>query len=79
MRYFTDGHFVIRVDTDAQRRDSTEFLNAKAEAFQFRKGVWAEKPNLTTKIAFTGDWEPCSEEDAYAVLAANGANVHQHA
>jgi len=79
MRFFTDGHTVIRVHTDARLSEREKFLNARAETFQFRKHVWAEKPDLTAKIAFTGDWQPCSEEDAYAILESSGATVRMHA
>lgn len=77
MRFFTDGHRVIRVDTDARLSDREKFLEAKAETFQFRKGVWAEKPDLTSSIVFTGDWQPCSEKEAFTILSRSGAKVHQ--
>lgn len=75
MRFFTDGHTVIRVHTAAQLGDRQEFLNATAETFQFRSGVWAEKPNLTSRIVFTGDWQPCDQEEAEKVVAAARAMI----
>ncbi|KIU18315.1 hypothetical protein [Mycolicibacterium llatzerense] len=79
MRFFTDGHTVIRVNTDARLSERQKFLDAKAETFQFRKRVWAEKPGLTQKIAFTGDWQECSEDEAYAVLESSGAKIRMPA
>lgn len=67
MRFFTDGHTVIRLHTDAKMGEP-EFDIAKAETWQFRSGVWAHKPNLVSKIRFTGDWEPCTEHEAGAIL-----------
>ena len=68
MRFFTDGHRVIRVHTDVRLDDRATLLHAKAETFQFRTGGWAERPNLTASVIFTGDWQPCNEEEAHAVL-----------
>ncbi|MDZ7884740.1 MAG: hypothetical protein U5N53_18465 [Mycobacterium sp.] len=50
--------------TDARISDGDEFRNARAEAYQFRKGDWAEKPDLTSKILLTGDWNPCTTAEA---------------
>lgn len=74
MRFFTDGHFVIRLHTDAKMGDP-EFYTAKAETWQFRSGAWAEKPNLASKILFTGDWNPCTKDEAYALLERSGAKL----
>lgn len=77
MRFFTDGHRVIRIHTDVGLDKREVFLAAKAETFQFRRGVWAVKPGLTDSIVFTGDWQPCTEDEAHAILERSGAKVHQ--
>lgn len=67
MQYFTDGHTAIRLHTDAPMGDP-EFDTAKAETWQFRSAVWAEKPNLAMKVRWTGDWNPCTKDEASATL-----------
>ena len=68
MRYFTDGHRVIRVRTDTRTSDP-EFYTAPAEAWQHRSQRWAARPNLASQIAFTGDWWPCTEAEVQGYCA----------
>lgn len=62
MRYFRSGNRVVRVHTDAALGD--EFLKAKAEVYSPKRDDWVERPQLTSDIVYTGDWDPCTGAEA---------------
>ena len=69
MRYYTDGHHVVRVRTDADRGDP-EFRNATGETFNAIFG-WRPSTTITNRILYTGDWDTCSEAEASAVIGTD--------
>ncbi len=70
MKFFTDGYgHVARVHTDTLF--GPDFGTAKAQTYRAGHNDWRDGgPGLTSELRFSGDWEPCSDDDAAALMAA---------
>jgi hypothetical protein len=68
MRYFRNGNRVIRVDVDPETRLSSELLNSAAEVYSLKNHDWVERPELTSEIVYTGDWDSCTEDEALQAI-----------
>lgn len=76
-QYFSDGHRVIRIQVAPDvPMNSETFFAAPAEAFQFRSGVWAPRPDLASQVAFTGEWTRVHEDEVELILKRSGATIH---
>jgi hypothetical protein len=64
-RYFTDGWHVARL------------LAAPGELWVAGRGEWGERPNIESKIRFTGDWQPFTIRDFMTQLEAGVLTVDQ--
>ncbi len=68
MRYFRSGNRVIRVDVDPDTRLGSELLNSVAEVYSLKNHDWVERPELTSEIVYTGDWDSCTEDEALQAI-----------
>jgi len=68
MRYFRNGNRVIRVDVDPDARPGPELLNSVAEVYSLKNHDWVERPELTSEVVYTGDWDSCTEDEALQAI-----------
>lgn len=62
MQYFRNGRRIARVDTDAPLGEA--FIAARAEVYSMDRDGWVPRDGITTQIVYTGDWNPCTEDEA---------------
>lgn len=77
MRYFRNGNRVIRVDVDADSELGPDLLKASAEVYSLKSHKWVERPELTSAIIYTGDWDACTEDEAFRAIKTRKTRIKQ--
>ncbi|GLP83583.1 hypothetical protein TUM20984_50030 [Mycobacterium antarcticum] len=78
MQYFTDGSgHVARVKAGVGL--GRGFLTASPpETYNGRRKAWIASPSIEAELRFSGDWFPCTEDEAQVLVdkAKQGTIVH---
>ena len=77
MRYFRNGNRVIRVDVDPDVPLGQDFLESVAEVYALKNHEWVERPELTSEIVYTGDWNSCTEDEALQATKTREMRLQQ--
>ncbi|MGV0814911.1 hypothetical protein ABQF34_23350 [Mycolicibacterium boenickei] len=54
------------MDTDAPYGEA--FIVAKAEAYNLNRDDWVEREGISSRILYTGDWNPCTQAEAFELI-----------
>jgi hypothetical protein len=77
MRYFRSGNRVARVLTDAPMGE--EFLKAMAQLYSVKREDWVDRPQLTRELVYTGDWDTCTESEAFDTIEKRRKRLAEYA
>ncbi|MGV0607369.1 hypothetical protein [Mycolicibacterium sp. XJ1904] len=79
MRFFRSGYRVARVDVAADAPLGAELLKTTPQVYSMRRSDWIDRPQLAREIAYSGNWDPCSEADAYEAIEQRQKRLAQFA
>jgi hypothetical protein len=68
MRFFCSGHRVARVDLDQSAPLDEELLSLTPQVYSVRRDDWVDRPQLARELVYSGNWDPCSEAEAYNAI-----------
>jgi hypothetical protein len=77
MRYFRNGNRVIRVDVDAETPLGPDLLESVAEVYSLKNHEWVERSELMPEIVYTGDWNSCTEDEAFRAIKTREMRLQQ--
>jgi hypothetical protein len=68
MRFFCSGYRVARVDLDQGAPLGEELLSLTPQVYSIRRQDWVNRPQLARELVYSGNWDPCSEAEAYNAI-----------